>query len=1143
MLLHALAVVAFSLPLFAQDYRGAISGQVQDQQGAAIPAAKVIAVNKATQVATEGVSNELGRYRIPFLVPGDYEVSAEAPGFRRALRQDVRLSVNASLQLDFNLEVGQISESVTVSGEAPPLNTTNAELGQVIDKEIINVLNVSLTRNVTNLVQLAPGVTGGTGTYTSLAQNGFSINGGGGVRAGNEFLVDGIPSTLPTSGGLIAFTPALDTVAEVKVQTTLFDAQYGRSNGGALNVTTKGGSNDFHGAAYWFKRWAALNANSWNNNRLGLPRPPVTYDQYGYYVSGPVLIPKLFSGRNKLFFSTNLEMDKDPRELTRQARTPTSLEKQGDFSQTLNQQGGVLNIFDPATTVISGNTARRTPFAGNRIPANRIDPTGQAVLNAIESPNDLQGQPRIGAFNWRRTGTYTVTQKNLNARVDLALSDRQRLFGRFGRMWRSQDSNNFGFPGVFSFPPVGTTDLGLNNRWFTSAAFDDTITFSPSLVGSFRLGLSRYLSRVTNGGVNMDPAQLKVASQIIQNQAVRGFPTFNFLGTENVPSIGSSFSTSADDQYSFLASFSKIYGKHTWKFGSDYRLVRRNNRNPGGAAPGQFHFGSLFTREDPFNPRSGDTTGTAMASLLLGVPESGSLGFNSALSVQNHYAALFFQDDWRLTRKLTLNLGMRWELETPFTERYNRTSYGFDETVAAPVQVPGLNLRGGLLFVGDGSTPRRQGVVDANNFGPRIGFAYQITPKTVIRGGYGVFFAGQNVNSGFLGAVNTFNAVTPYVATIDAATPFTTLANPFPGGLQQPLGSSPGLRAGLGDSIEFWDTRRVSPYNQQWQFSVQRELPWRAVADIAWAGMHAVKQFESFNLNERHDSALPLGNTLNQTVPNPFRGVLPANSQLGQGANITRERLLVRFPQYNIVNIHGNNTGRGLYHSLQVNVNKRLSNGLTTTFIYTFSRLMDNNTTSIVNPRSYRAVSEFDQKHLSRIALTYDLPWRFSGTSAASKFARHTIGGWKIASLITFATGAPLTVTHPNGRPLRIRNARLEGPVVDRLGDRREGTRVVNPYFDTGAFQAFLTPFVVTPEPPRLDELRAPGTSTMNLNLFKSIAIWERVKLELRMESSSFTNTPNFNAPATALNNLATFGVINGAGGSRNMQGALRIVF
>lgn len=356
--LFLLAVICSTI-LRAQDYRGTLRGQISDPHGAAIAGAKVIARNVSTGVSTEGTTNEDGLYRIPFLIPGEYEASAEFSGFRKAVRQAIRLNVNAEVQADFQLEVGQSTESVTVSAEVPLLNTANAEMGQVVDQAVINVLNVSLSRNVTNLVQLAPGVTGGTGTYTSLAQNSFSISGGGSTRAGNEFLVDGMPSTLPSSGGLIAFTPALDNVAEVKVQTTLFDAQYGRSNGGAINVTTKGGTNELHGAVYWFKRWTALNANSWNNNRLGLPRAPVKYDQYGYYVSGPVVIPKLVNGRNRLFFSTNLEKDKDPRELTRQARMPTALEKQGDFSQTLNLAGGPLTIYDPATTVHSFRIPRQ----------------------------------------------------------------------------------------------------------------------------------------------------------------------------------------------------------------------------------------------------------------------------------------------------------------------------------------------------------------------------------------------------------------------------------------------------------------------------------------------------------------------------------------------------------------------------------------------------------------------------------------------------------------------------------------------------------------------------------------------------------------------------------------------------------------
>src|SRR5262249_1737171 len=282
-------------------------------------------------------------------------------------------------------EVGQASESVTVTAAAPLLNTANADLGQVVDNRYVGMVSVSLSRNIINLRNLAPGVTGDTGTYTSSAQSNFSIAGGGSGQGRNEVILDGMPNT--TASGTFGFIPSVDSVEEVRVHTTMFDASYGHSNAGALSITTRGGTNELHGAAYLFKRWESLYANSWTNNRLGLPKPPVEYQQWGYTVGGPVWIPKLYNGRNRTFFSTSLERDHDPRELTRHARVPTDAEKSGDFSRTLNRQGGAFAIYDPATTVVSGNTATRQPFPGARIPAARLSPIGTAVMSKFPAPN------------------------------------------------------------------------------------------------------------------------------------------------------------------------------------------------------------------------------------------------------------------------------------------------------------------------------------------------------------------------------------------------------------------------------------------------------------------------------------------------------------------------------------------------------------------------------------------------------------------------------------------------------------------------------------------------------------------------------------------------------------------------------------
>jgi hypothetical protein len=950
----------------AQEYRGTILGRVSDPSGAVVAGASVTVRNLATNAISKVSTNEAGNYQIPFLLPGNYAVTVELSGFKKLERENVRVSTNEQVTLDFTLELGATSESIKVTGSAPLLTTANADLGHVIDNRYINMVSVSLSRNILNLKNLAPGVTGETGTYTSSAQANFSIAGGGSGRGRNEIIVDGMPNT--TAGGTIGFVPSIDSVEEVKVHTTMFDAAYGHSNAGAISITTRGGTNDLHGAAYLVKRFQSLYANSWNNNRLGLPRPPVEYQQWGYTVGGPVWIPKLYNGRNRTFFSTSLERDHDPRELTRQARVPTDLEKQGDFSRTINRLGGPFAIYDPATTVVSGNTATRQPFAGARIPASRISPIGAAVLSKLPAPNS-GSSTQLAAFNWALSKTYAVDQKQVGARIDHVVSDKQRLFGRIGFLDRLQNAEDL-FYGATSYPGSGGTDLGSLFRRRINLSLDDTYIMSPSLVGSVRLGVLSYSSKTTVGAPGADPADLKLPDVIVANQAVRGWSNFD-MG-ENLPAIGASQSFSREMVYSVLTTWTKLSGRHSTKFGADYRLARNSNVSPGSNAVGSFVTGPTFTQSDPFNRNAANTSGSGMASILLGLADSGSFGYSSPTSIQNHYLGLFVQ---------------------------------------------------------------------------------------------------------------------------------------------------------------------------KWQFSVQQELPSNILVEVAYMGMHSLKQVESFNLNERPDRFLALGRAENNPVPNPFLNVFPSTSTLGRGSTVTQSRLWVRFPQYTTLTMNGVPTGRALYHSMQMKVDKRLSHGLNVLFTYTFSRTMDNNTTSIINPRFYRAVSPFDQKHVARIAFTYQLPFQFAG-GGTNRLWRHVAGGWATSGFVTLATGVPLSVSHANGRPLRISNPALSGPIADRIGDKRDASgRVLNPYFDINAFLPLADQYVITPEPPSLDELRAPGTRSLNLALFKTFAIRERMKLEARMEATGATNTPNFGAPGTNMNQAATFGVINSAGGSRAMQATLRFLF
>ncbi len=1137
----------------AQEYRGTILGRISDSSGGVVPGAAVTVTDQSTRVAQKAASNPEGNYQVPFLLPGTYTITVEHPGFKKVVRPGIAISINEKLALDFVLEVGATTETITVTETAPLLATSSADLGQVVERRYMDLLPMG-SRNVVNLSRLAPGVTGDTGSYTSNAQSNFSISGGGSTRGRNEIMVDGIPNTIPRTGGLIVYVPAADAVQEMKVHTTLFDASYGHSNGGAVNITTRSGTNRLHGTLYDFKRWRALNANSWTNNRLGLPRNPVNYNLWGATVGGPVVLPKLYNGRNKTFFSFAYESDLDSRSLTRQARVPTQLERSGDFSQTLNRLGGALTIYDPFSTAVSGNTVTRQPFAGARLPAARVSPIGAAIAGAYPLPN-LPGPAQVGRYNWFGSGVYRVRQEQVSLRMDHSLSDRQRMFGRFSLLTRTQRPDAL-FPGLYATPTAASTDsssdLNIDTRHFRSVVLDDTYTFSPSLLGSIRYGFSRRLGTNTYDGTGKDPAVFKLPEVFLRNQRTKGFPIFRIGGSGNThegfPAIGSDSTAEANDVHAFLATFTKLLSNHSIKFGVDYRLTRWNRLSQGTGQVGEFTFTAAFTQADPFTTSSADRTGTALASALLAIPNSGTFGYNSPLSLQNHYLAGFVQEDWKVSRRLTLNFGLRYELETPYTERYNRVSYGFDRNAVVPVEAPGMQLRGGLLFAGVEGRPRPEGRVDRNNFGPRFGFAYSVTNRTVVRGGYGLFFSAQSYNSDFLGQVAAFNANTPYVGTTDnGATPFTTLANPFPAGFREPVGSSAGLTAQLGDSLSFFDQGRVSPYNQQWQVSVQRELPSQAVFEIAYLGMLSLKQLESFNWNEKPDRFLPLGAAENTRLPNPFRSVFPPTSPLAQSSTIVQRQLWLTFPQFTTLTVQGANTGRAVYHALQMRVDKRLTRGLNFVWHYTVSKLMDNNTTSIVNERHYRSISEFDQPQVMRLAFTYDLPfgprrWLLSGTRGV--FGK-ILEGWAVSGMLNLASGAPLTVTQANGRPLRIASPRKSGPVSERLGDRVDpATRqVLNPYFNVDAFAPLPTQYMVSPEPPRLVELREPGSRSLSLSAFKNLSLWERAQVQFRADAFSVTNTPNFNAPGTNMNNRALFGVITGAGGARSMQMSLKLIF
>jgi hypothetical protein len=1131
-----------------QEFRGTILGRVTDPSGAVVAGVRVAVTNQATGARVNVQSNQEGNYSAPFLLPGRYAVEAEAPGFRRLVRQGIVVQVDDRVTVDLSLELGSTADAVNVTAESPLLQTAGADLGQVVDRHFVERLPIA-SRNPMMLVDLAPGVLGSSASGTDYGTDGqtqIAINGGSGGRGGNEITIDGIPNTNPRGGARVVTVPISDAVEEFKVHTTMFDASFGRSNAGALTFSTRSGTNRYHGSVHDYLRNRALNANSWSRNRLGQTKPVESYNLWGGAVGGPVRLPKwlgplAYDGREKTFFFVYYEDSLKKNPGSPLDRVPTAAERQGDFSQTLAPRGAPLQIYDPDSTRISGSTVTRTPFAGARIPAGRLNPVGVAVMNLYPLPN-LDGPTRINSYNWTASNPTKIETGNLGLRIDQAAGSRQRLFGRYSTVSRYQGKD----PNYF----VGRYNDDFIRRKFHTLAVDDSILIARTLFASLRYGFARTVLELWKDGKDRDPAVLKLPEVVVRNQATPGWPRFN-LG-EGIPQVGGRYRKPTNDTHALLATLNQLKGRHTLKLGADYRLVRWNDFNPGEYGPGTFTFNSAFTRSDPDRSASSDTSGTAMASLLLGLPVSGGIGYVSPLSLQSHYLGLFLQDDLKLSARLTLNLGLRYELETPFTERYDRISYGFDEKAAVPVTIPGREIRGGILFVNQNGLPRRQGRVDRNNFGPRFGFAYALGSRTVARGGYGLFFASGIVNQQDQDPVRirSFDAITQYVASFDnnrTPAPGTNLSSPFPHGLSRPTGTELGLATELGNSIEFVDPARKLPYTQQWQFGLQRNLGWQTVVEAAYVGTHSLKLFGSYDLNQKPDSYLALGAEESKSVLNPFYGVFPATSTLGQGEKFAQGRLWVRFPQFTNVVMSGVNAGRALYHGLQMRVQKRLSHGLALVGSYTNSKTMEYDPYSLVNERHYRAVSDVDRPQVFRLFATYELPVGRKRALGGDwpRWLDSTAGGWEISGVLRLTSGEALSVTERRGRPIPVRNPRLSGSVKDRLGDRLDAaTRLpANPYFDIGAWQVLASDYVITPEPPRLDWLRGPRERLVTLALRKSFRFSEAAGLEVRAEIDNPTNSPAFANPGTDMSNPSRFGVITGSSDPRSFQMGAKLRF
>ncbi|MCP9494894.1 MAG: carboxypeptidase regulatory-like domain-containing protein [Pyrinomonadaceae bacterium MAG19_C2-C3] len=1106
-------VFAFTLTTLAQDFRATLTGRVTDSNGAAVSGAQVTITNSQTNIESTATTNEEGNYTVPFLQPGDYRVTVGATGFATTVNDVLTLFTASTRTFDVALEVGGLDQTVVVTADASIIDADTASRGQVIENARINELPL-VGRNPLNLATLAPGVTfNGNPQFNRPFDNGdnvnFSINGG--LNRHNEFLLDGAPNNANTdanasrtvSSNNIAFVPSAEATEEFKIQTNTYDSQFGRTGGGTINITIKAGGSDFHGSVYEFARRYQLDANRFSNNARGTfasgpfvgqevsPRfgrdqttgenlggPKI--DQYGFVVSGPVLLPNFGEGGpvflrdNKTFFLFNAERYKESNPQPGFTTVPTLLERMGDFSQS-----GVV-IYNPLSTRPDpANPGRfiRDPYLGNIIPVAGspgcgvtiacINPVGQAIINGFSLPNFGAPTLRFGNF-YLSPGLGTDDFYSYIARVDHQFSERQSMFVRFVNNRRDQ----FQFGGN-NRVGLGTDQQGPLVRENYGAVIDSLTTLSATAILNARLSFTRFAA-----------VTMRQASSPFDTTSIGFSPAFtNARPVSIVPRIGFSDpaggiaefgsrnpNANITNSFSVPVFLTKIAGKHTLKFGGEYRRFQVNQSggsfNFGGGA---FCFTNAFSARDPQN--LGATGGAAFADLLLGTPSaSGGCSGNvsgtfldntSPTTFQSAYYAAFIQDDFKVTPKLTLNLGFRYDYEQPPTERFNRQNRGFAFDQANPLAAavrnasttdcPSCaNLTGGLLFAGVGGQPEQAFERDLNNFQPRIGAAYQLNDKTVLRGGYGLYY----FPSAEYGGASGFSVITPFTGTLPVTTTqpqnqFTPRAdafnNPFPNGLTQPTGSSLGQLTQLGTNITFTNPERDIPFIHQYSAGIQRELPYRLKLDVSYVGSRSrdiltgdaqSSGARNINVNSAEQIARFRQDPtfFNAPVTNPFAGLIPSNAGLN-GATTARQNLLRPFPQFGSVAFVGENIGRLDYNSLQASLEKRLSRGLVGVVSYTFSKNIA--ALGFLNDQDAeptRAIADFDSPHVLVASAVYQIPIgrgrRFLGD--AGKATNLLLGGFEYNIIAQYRTGLPINL--PGNADLiadpRIDNSEISNPNV-----------------------------------------------------------------------------------------------------------------
>lgn len=1145
-LLAALALLlAASTPAFAQTFTGGLRGAVSDP-GGIVPGVTVQLINEANNQTRESVTNASGEYNFTALQPGTYTVKAALAGFRSYENRGVRVGAQQFITLDITLEVGRVQEAVTVIGESPVVETSNASTGAIINARQLESLPSGGRSAFLFAVTVPTVIASGDAQFNRQQDqtNASLLSLGGGTRRGNNYLVDGVSIT--DLRNRASANPSIEALEDVAVQVHTYDAETGRTGGGIFNSATKSGANAWHGSGFYQNRPRWGMSNNFFNERAKpkVPLPDTYFYLGGGGVGGPIV-------RDRTFFWFTTEGYGSNTTRNGSLRLPTSRERNGDFSQSFDSAGRLVVIYDPLTGDANGNG--RQPFAGNVIPSGRISPIAKAMASFLPPPaRDVSN----GSANFESTAEIEDRAIMYTGKVDHKFTDSISLSGFYLYNKTDEPCANFAYPGLsHSNRFIDNNDYLLKRR-VNVLALNNTWLPGNNTVLTLRYGWTRFIDDDTLS-IDFDPATLGFSQSFLNSMQRRKFPV---VGITDYYSLGAIDPTPRNwYSWSTNGTLSRLFGRHTLKAGADYRLIGIKTQSFSGGA-GDFRFDRLYTSSNPLAPTGGASpSGNAFASFMMGdlSGDPGNLsriGVSSPFNAFVHYYGGYVQDDFRLRSSTTLNFGLRIEHESGLMEENDSFTVAFDRTlnpggalgnVVNPVT--GQRIVGGLRYAGVDGAPRHQGDPPSVKLSPRLGIVHSFNKKTVVRAGYGIYWAPWNYQG--VGAANYgqigFSQQT-FTTQQNQFKPVLSLANPFPNGVLQPVGNTLGALAGVGGQIEFIDQNKRAPRVQQYSVDLNRELPGGTAVGVEYSGATGRdlglggSNDGVVNINQLDPRHLSLGAALLENVPNPFFG-LPA----GQGFNVTsqtvqRRQLLRPFPQFANILMRQKTAGRNQYHAGILKFEKRVTRGWGGRINYTFSRLMDNqfgesnffSRNSTEAQDAYNLDAEYsigllDVPHKLTISPIVELPFGEGKRWATSGVGALILGDWAISSIVSFESGFPISLSSNTNTTqifTRMQRANPGTGGAETTGNRDDRIADPNAWLNSAAF---TTPpnFTLGTLPRTHADLRTPDRHNWDFVAAKSVRLGGSRRGQIKLEVLNVTNRVKVRGPISTVGST-TFGQI-----------------